>query len=37
MIFFGDEPVAASLSFEQEGIQRPLGTIVRMKMELPRG
>jgi hypothetical protein len=37
VVFLGDELITASLRFKQEGIQRPLVAIVRMKMELPAG
>jgi hypothetical protein len=36
VVFLGDKLVGASLRFEQEGIQRPLGAVVGMRMELSR-
>jgi hypothetical protein len=37
MVFFGDEIIQAGLRLEQYGIQRPLGSIVRMQMEVAVG
>jgi hypothetical protein len=33
MVFFGDKIVEAGLRLEEQGIQRPLGSIVRTQME----
>jgi hypothetical protein len=37
VVFLGDEIVEAGLCLEEQGVQRPLRSIVRMKVELTAG